>query len=241
MEVEALARQWGFIPTEQLDGGHCSRVFADATRALKAPFRGEELTFGVRAAVRLAEAGGPAIEAVDEASGAILMERLRPGTPLSDLGLGPEGVEAFVELATKCWSLDGAGMLPVRDYVIRRSELLDRLDASAPRVCFLHGDLHHWNILRDGEAWRPIDAKGLVGDPHYELVSYLRNPVTLLNVPGLLELTRRRLLEACERLDLEPWRVAAWALCDHESDPDEPEPWQRFTAVYATLEAEFRI
>lgn len=40
----------------------------------------------------------------------------------------------------------------------------------------LHGDLHHDNILRDGEAWYVIDPKGLIGDPAYDYANSFLNP-----------------------------------------------------------------
>ena len=41
----------------------------------------------------------------------------------------------------------------------------------------LHGDMHHFNVLRDAATgWRLIDPHGVVGHPLYELGAFLRNP-----------------------------------------------------------------
>ncbi|MEM1160020.1 MAG: aminoglycoside phosphotransferase family protein [Pseudomonadota bacterium] len=40
----------------------------------------------------------------------------------------------------------------------------------------LHGDLHHDNVRRGNRGWCAFDAKGVVGDPAYELANAFRNP-----------------------------------------------------------------
>ena len=40
----------------------------------------------------------------------------------------------------------------------------------------LHGDLHFRNVLFDGEEWRVIDPKGLMGPPAYDLANLFINP-----------------------------------------------------------------
>jgi streptomycin 6-kinase len=52
-----------------------------------------------------------------------------------------------------------------------------RLFAQSTTSVLLHGDLHHDNILHDGNAWVAIDPKGLIGDPAYEIAPLLCNPI----------------------------------------------------------------
>lgn len=40
----------------------------------------------------------------------------------------------------------------------------------------LHGDIHFENVLYDGEEWRLIDPKGLMGPPAYEFANMFMNP-----------------------------------------------------------------
>lgn len=40
----------------------------------------------------------------------------------------------------------------------------------------LHGDLHHENILQSARGWLAIDAKGIWGDPAYEVGNIFCNP-----------------------------------------------------------------
>ncbi len=241
--VRRLADAWGFVATEELPGGHCSRVFANETRVLKAPFQGEELTFGVPAALKLASVGGPEVYEHDVASGAILMERLRPGRELSTSTLSESEAQGiFVELTSKIAGLSADSAMQLRDYHAFRHPLLDRLEETTTSRVFLHGDLHHHNILSDSANWRPIDPKGLAGDPHFECIAFLRNPVDQLKeVRDLAGFTETRIHSLARALDLDPWRIAAWGLLDNIESTSPPDhPWGRLGEIYRELELRLR-
>lgn len=44
--------------------------------------------------------------------------------------------------------------------------------ASMTKQVFLHGDLHHGNILQNNNGWLAIDPKGIVGDPEFEIAAF---------------------------------------------------------------------
>ena len=46
--------------------------------------------------------------------------------------------------------------------------LRDDLLKSTTKEVLLHGDLHHDNILKNGDNWLVIDPKGFIGDPAFE-------------------------------------------------------------------------
>nr|WP_275982070.1 aminoglycoside phosphotransferase family protein [Frigidibacter sp. ROC022] len=75
------------------------------------------------------------------------------------------------------------------------ADLARQLLDSAPPPVPLHGDLHHDNILSDGETWRAIDPKGILGDSAFDLANAFRNP------------------EGLERLSREPARIDGMARC----------------------------
>jgi streptomycin 6-kinase len=86
------------------------------------------------------------------------------------------------------------------------------LCASQGRPCLLHGDLHHYNVIRDAKrGWLAIDPKGLVGELEYEVGAALRNPYErpgLLADPATIE-RRIRCFET--ELALDGNRILRWA------------------------------
>jgi streptomycin 6-kinase len=90
----------------------------------------------------------------------------------------------------------------------RADELRRELLASTQEQVVLHGDLHHFNVLRSNRAdWLAIDPKGLAGDRHFDLCQFLRNPG-----PVPVEINRRRLDIFCAELGLDRRRAADWCI-----------------------------
>ncbi|MBC8063661.1 MAG: phosphotransferase [Chlorobia bacterium] len=217
--AQLLAEHWGFEPTEELPGGWCSHVYADSTKVLKCPWRGEEQTSGYRAAIAMAGWGGPEVFESDEATGSILMSRVLPGRTLAQAGvLEEEAREIAASLIQgQAGRVDPSGFPTLREYFRLQHSLLDHLLETSESRVFLHGDLHHYNILQsDGPMpWVLIDPKGLSGDPAYEPIAFLRNLTERFpTVPELLPLINDRLDFFSGRLGFDRWRMAAWGLID---------------------------
>jgi len=238
--LQSLSDKWDFRADEELEGGHCSRVFADRTRVLKIPFQGEELTSGYEAAFKLSGNVGPVVYAGDSNTGSLLMERLDPGTKLLDSQLSDgQQVEIAARFAQTMQTLSTERCMPLSEYVDSADPLVSRLLETSGPARFLHGDLHQENILRQGQDWKLIDPKGLVGDPAYEPAAFLRNPIhTIHLIPDLWNLFQSRVQKFSELLDLDPWRICAWSLTDVRSFEDPK--WSGVTAALEALEAHFR-
>nr|WP_272954702.1 aminoglycoside phosphotransferase family protein [Kribbella sandramycini] len=102
-----------------------------------------------------------------------------------------------------------AGLLP--DAVVEGAlAAIDDVVRVQPEVV-IHGDLHHRNILRaDREPWLAVDPKGLIGDPAYDAVTFLKAR-TLVLVHGDLKAGLLRELAAyCEAAELDPARAGRW-------------------------------
>lgn len=165
----------------------------------------------------------------DEATGALLLERCRPGTPLNELPEDEQDV-VLARLLRRLW-LEPAPGQPFRplaemtaywaDAARRRAasdpahdrDLIDealRLYAELPRTAdrrvLLATDLHAGNVLRaEREPWLVIDPKPFVGDPAYDATQHL------LNTWGRLERDPRgTVARVAGLLDLDPGRVRAW-------------------------------
>ncbi|MQR96192.1 aminoglycoside phosphotransferase family protein [Fictibacillus phosphorivorans] len=79
------------------------------------------------------------------------------------------------------------------------------LNRSIEEPYILHGDLHHYNILANGDgSWTAIDPKGLIGDREYEVVQYLLNK---LPEHGVEEITEKRIGIFVDVLNLNKDRV----------------------------------
>jgi streptomycin 6-kinase len=162
----------------------------------------------------------PVLE-VDRERGTVVMERIEPGTQL--FALLPEREEEATAVAADVmralWRPPAAdhGFPTVRDWGRSLSGweagLFFELCDSMGEEVVLHGDLHHFNVLRSGDGrWLAIDPKGVVGERAYEPGAMLRNPhPALLDEPDPAGLLRRRSAQLAEALELDLERVRAWA------------------------------
>ncbi len=64
-------------------------------------------------------------------------------------------------------------------YLMKARELRDQISLVSVAEVLLHGDLHHDNILQNGDDWIVIDPKGVIGAPIYEIWAFLHNPEPL--------------------------------------------------------------
>jgi len=92
---------------------------------------------------------------------------------------------------------------------MRREELL----TDPPPPVLIHGDFHHWNVLRgEREPWLVIDPKGVAAEPAFEVGPLLYNPMPdVFGWPELARVTRRRLDLLTEHLGLDQQRLIACA------------------------------
>jgi streptomycin 6-kinase len=169
--------------------------------------------------------------------GAMLLERLEPGLPLTTVDNDDEATSiaadvlgqlwrpvppehAFPTVAdwahglTRLWWNYGGGTGPLPAPLIERAEaLFAELLTSQAEPVLLHGDLHHLNVLSASrEPWLAIDPKGVVGEPAYDVGALLRNPAELLDTPRPGKTLERRLDQLSEQLGLDRARVARWGM-----------------------------
>ncbi len=161
----------------------------------------------------------------DRSRRVMLLERARPGTDIS--GLPEDDATAIaVEVGVRLWQPAAEPFRWIGDHVTRwldraeRSEqqgsglvpLARELYASLDvgRDILVHGDLHHHNILRAGDRYVAIDAKAMLGEPEYDVPSFLRNPIGLGYRMELRTTERRLAAFAAAGLDGE--RMRKWAL-----------------------------
>lgn len=163
--------------------------------------------------------------AVDVADGALLEERILPGTPLREETSLEKRLSVFSALVTGMHIIPAdTGVYPsYLDWVTRiasymrgrednrrlcghmqKAEVLCRtLWAAHPRRLLLHGDLHHDNILlEESGGYRIIDPKGVIGDPVFELPRFVLNEVGEVLTPGTYERMNTIIISLAELLQV---------------------------------------
>lgn len=94
--------------------------------------------------------------------------------------------------------------------------LLRELPATAGREVVVHGDFNPGNLLAARRRpWLAIDAKPMTGDPAFDpwpLLEQVDDPFAAPDPRAVL--THRTALIA-DLLELDPWRVRAWAVARH--------------------------
>jgi streptomycin 6-kinase len=152
---------------------------------------------------------------------AMLIERARPGTDLSEL---PEDAATAIAVAVglQLWRparepfrwigdhvprwLDEAKRSPhtSADLLRLATGIYDSLEPG--RSTLVHGDLHHHNILDAVGRYFAIDPKPMLGEPEFDVASFLWNP---LGYRMTLETTERRLARFADA-GLDQGRMRAW-------------------------------
>ncbi len=213
-------------PADRADGGRVVLKVGFPSRELEAEIEAMRL-YGGRGIARLIDA--------DAAWGAMLLERVEPGTTLA-AALPEIGDERATSIAAgvmrALWrpvpldhtfpmiakwaqgierqrkrSREGTEPLPTT-LVEEAEAVFDELTRRRGEPVLLHGDLHHTNILAaTREPWLAIDPMPIVGERAYEVGTFLLNPHTLLPAPDPREVLRRRLHIFAEELDLDRERL----------------------------------
>lgn len=246
--IADIAEQWELAvhpPFSPLSYNYVAPVErANGTRAVLKVSLWDEFAAEV-AALRLMD--GQAIARLldyDRARGAALLERVEPGTMLTDLfpHRDDEATVIAASVMRRLWrpvtveearpfptvadwmrgfermrAHFGGGTGPFPAALVEEAETLFRdLLASQSETVLLHGDLHHYNILRCSDPergeWLAIDPKGLVGEPAYEVGALLRNPGLDFAAPDAGRLTARRVDILSKELGMDRERIRGWGL-----------------------------
>jgi len=159
----------------------------------------------------------------DDERRAMLIERARPGTDISKLP-DEEATAIAVDVGRCLWRSAVEPFRWIGDHVPRwlddaernretGSELVPLARAlyaalDVGRSTLVHGDYHHHNILDAGDRYLAIDAKAMLGEPEFDVPSFLWNP---LSYTMTRDVTERR-LAAFAAAGLDDGRMRAWAV-----------------------------
>jgi|1186.fasta_scaffold09763_3 streptomycin 6-kinase len=179
-------------------------------------------------------AGRGAVRVLRAEPGAMLLERLRPGTPLWDVEDDEEACLIAVDVFRELWrpapprhpfrrladdaarwsreipeSWEAAGRPYEEDLARLGSRLALELGSSQSGQVVLHQDLHGGNILTaERDPWLAIDAKPLVGEREFDLASLIRDRRESV----MRDIVVHRLDLLSGRLSLDRERARGWAI-----------------------------
>lgn len=169
----------------------------------------------------------------DVENGVILLEKLAPGTMLAELGDEEQALEQFMNVwkairrevpkeslfpmihqwasqLSRCRKMQEYQTGQFSEEILQLAEnFFGEINDTTDGLQLLHGDLHHENILfAEERGWMAIDPKGVIGDPYFDVVSFLMNHLQEKKDPKRvlwkrvevlsrgLSLERKRLLKA---------------------------------------------
>ncbi len=236
--IEALAARWSVTLEPHFPDLSYNYVAparrADGTRAVLKVSRHVGETRTEIAALRLWDGDGAArLLDADPDGGALLIERLEPGTMLSEVAEQDDDAATLIAAGVlrRLWrsAPEGHGLRPLESWcaaydrnrealsrgdggfpaaIFQRADALRRdLLASTPELTVLHGDIHHYNILRDHRgSWLAIDPDGHAGDRCFDVCQFFRNPRDRASP----QVNRRRLDIFCAELGLDRQRTKDW-------------------------------
>jgi streptomycin 6-kinase len=176
------------------------------------------------------------VRVLESADGAVLLERLLPGTKLVELSLNGKDDEATEIIAGIIGQMSAVqtraphtihiadlvsgfqrhrhhcdGLMPI-SIVDKAEQTFHDLCASMGQTRLLHGDLHHANVLFDARhGWVAIDPWGLRGELECELSASLRNPISAPHLLRRHDLLERRLQIHEKLLGIDMNRALRWA------------------------------
>lgn len=180
--------------------------------------------------------GAVPLLAVDEVRRAILLPYITPGTTLYDAvpadddlattiaaqlmraSIRPHTIpltlptcQQWGDALQRIPSILGVNCAPFQPHDVAWAiEIYQTLGQDTVRHA-LHGDFHHYNILRHGDGWVVIDPQGVMGDTAYECGAFLRNPIERLLASGeVVRITKRRIAMMSEILAVPAQRIALW-------------------------------
>jgi streptomycin 6-kinase len=215
------ARHWGLALEPPFRHAVRSYAAPSGDLVVKVPYDGDDESLHEAAALAL-WGGVGAVRLVDRFGGALLEERALPGDDLSTLREAA-ATAAAVALAEQLWVkaqapfrpvlaevrrwLDQAPDSPLRPLARELVSTWEERDGSASWV--VHGDFHHYNVLRHGDRWVAIDPKPYAADREYDVPTFLWNPL-----PDALQERDRveRRIEAFVAAGLDEFRIRAWTV-----------------------------
>jgi len=164
--------------------------------------------------------------------GILILEQLLPGDTLATIENEQEAMGIAIKVMKNLWkaapkstkiptifsrekSLSRIvekfpkGLGPIsKEMLLDAFDIFKEMNRTQSTKYLLHGDLHHYNILKAGEkSWKVIDPKGLIGEREYDIIQFLLNNLEGKDISMTLE---NRIELLVKELNLNKERVLLW-------------------------------
>ncbi len=167
--------------------------------------------------------------------GALLLERIIPGTDLTNIKESddrffiasevitclPEPIKENLDLPSYSdWVSRAFGQAKGDDYkkilplVNKANDFFLNLEDNYTQRMVLHGDLHHKNILNDNHGWKAIDPKGVIGLPYLESARFIKNQLEMVNESERLDNLEKMVKIFSEKMNINPKIISKCAFID---------------------------
>jgi streptomycin 6-kinase len=218
-----VAREWGVALGEPFALARYSFVAAagDAAVIKVTPASDDESDEEADALALWAGDGAVRMLRHDRDRRVLLLARAWPGSDLTSLD-DEDATAIAVGVGRRLWRPAGAPFRWIGDHVPRwlaqpedapgrrlapvARRLYEELDVGSSIL--VHGDFHHHNLLASGTGYVAIDPKPMLGEPEYDVASFLWNPI---GYRMRRDVTERR-LAAFAAAGLDEGRMRAWAV-----------------------------
>ncbi len=96
-------------------------------------------------------------------------------------------------------------------YLQKAISTKNQLLTTTGKQFFLHGDLHHDNILQHNNKWCFIDPKGVIGNLEFDVATFIYNPIPgLLTMQDAIGLINKRIITFAKQLQLDQDCIRQW-------------------------------
>lgn len=238
--LSQLEKDWQIVLEKPFENCYCNYVAKGKNTkgediVLKIGFPDEQFYREIEY-LKLQKAGPiPRLLRVDEATPALLLERIEPAETLTTLA-DEKAIEITAQLVKQLWKkVEGThafktsayfyqDFLRLKDQLIVKQLFSEKVILKAQQAylalqekpqdeVLLHGDLHQFNIIFDSQkGWLVIDPSGVVGEREYDLAAFLRNPPSFGLGQNLKQKLENRIYLFARELNLDPRRIYLWAL-----------------------------
>jgi streptomycin 6-kinase len=190
--TEEIAEKWhleNLAPVSNLSYNYVLSGFRE-TQPIVLKLSLDTLALDRETAALMVFDGYGGVPVLDQTEGALLLEHVIPGHSLKNHLPNDKSIQIMCNVMKKLHqaSLPNGGPFPhihdwlttidkewdiPNEYLRKARELKNKFLETDGNPVLLHGDLHHDNVLANGNDWVVIDPKGVIGDPIHEVWTFI--------------------------------------------------------------------